>query len=328
MRLTVRVDASSPAVAAVVDGAGAADVTTGTVVVWARTGAARRPTPPRPTPMTPATTTSPATTMRASSTKERDRPAAVISKGESRTPCPLPGSALVQRRQCWCLGQEYVVRPPIVRRSSGVPSRGHRPPRCRAACSRPRWLPPAASSSVSTARIDRSSRPRSPSASDPAGRAGSSPARHRISSAQQVADPGDPGLVHQPGLQRRRARRPSAAASSRGRMAKASTPSMDSSGSSSTPPSRRGSLSRSWPPPAKLERRTGPRRPGHATTRTPAPRCPGARRRRAARSSRSAARAPGRRRTCRAAAASPPPGRDELDAPRARRPAPAPSGPA
>ena len=57
-------------------------------------------------------------------------------------------------------------------------------------------------------------RPRG-SSSEPAGRAGSSPARHRISSTSRLPEAGDPGLVEQPGLHRRRAARPAPPAAAR-----------------------------------------------------------------------------------------------------------------
>ena len=319
MRLTVRVEASSPALAAVVDGAGA-DVTAG-----GGRGLRPRTARQRPARRRPARAPPPGSAARARRSGTARQPS---YRGVSLARTRTYHGARSSRRQCWWRGQEYVVRPPIVRRSSGVPSRGQRPPR-----SAGRLQPPeVAATGGEQLGQHRPHRPQQPpplavvEATRPGGPGRGRPAtgsRRPAGCRSRRCDPGPsagPSAAPSCG--------PATAASCRGRMAKASTPSLASSGSSSTPPSRRGSFSRSCPPPAKLERRTGPTRRGRATTRTPAPRCPGARRPPAARSSRSAARAPGRRRTCRAAGASPAAGPRPADGPRARRPAPAPSAPA
>ncbi len=101
----------------------------------------------------------------------------------------------------WQTGHQYVVRPPIVARSSGAPSRGHVPARPRACTKRPVWTPPSRIASRVAARSWRRRRSSSSVrqlARDPArGEAG---APERLV-GEQVADAGDRALIEQPGLE-------------------------------------------------------------------------------------------------------------------------------
>ena len=136
------------------------------------------------------------------------------------------------------------MRPPIVRRCSGAPSRGQVAPRTRATWRSPVWLPPR----LVSRRIVRRSvavqtrRPRR-AASERPGRAGSSPARHRISSASRLPIPAtwlwssSHALSGRPAARRGRRGGPAAVTAS------ASVPRCAVSGSSCTPPRRRGSTS-------------------------------------------------------------------------------------
>ena len=153
------------------------------------------------------------------------------------------------------------MRPPIVRRSSGTPSRGQLAPRCAGDLEVARVAAAPAGSA-------RRSWPRGGDggAGPPAGRQG--PARTgRVDPGppqdlvgQQVADPRHPALVEEPGLHRCGARRPARSAAADGVSASASGPRRSSTGSSSTPPRRRGSTTSSEPPPSKHEGEADPGR--------------------------------------------------------------------
>ena len=73
--------------------------------------------------------------------------------------------------------------------ASSAPSLGQRPPRTRATCRRPRCEPPPASRSSTVRRSWRWSRLRSAGSSEPAGRAGSRPARQSTSSTRRLPSP-------------------------------------------------------------------------------------------------------------------------------------------
>ena len=81
------------------------------------------------------------------------------------------------------------MRPPTVRRSSGAPSLGQVLPRTRARCRSPVWEPPRRVSSAMVDRRWRCSRRSSLGSRSDAGRAGSSPARHSISSTSRLPMP-------------------------------------------------------------------------------------------------------------------------------------------
>lgn len=160
------------------------------------------------------------------------------------------GATLAGARQRWWWGHDHEVRPPMVRRTSAVPSRGHRPSATRSGCSAPVWDPPPAMRSSSVVRRWRWSRRTSAGESEPAGRAGSSPARYRTSSAVRLPTPANRDwsisrTFRGAALAARMRRRPAVVT------APASTPRRDSAGSSTTPPSRRGSRTRRSPPSAK-----------------------------------------------------------------------------
>ena len=128
------------------------------------------------------------------------------------------------------------MRPPTVRRRSGAPSFGQCAPGSRCEVRSPVWDPPRRPRMRSVSLIARCSRRVSSVVSVSATRAGSIPARHSTSSHEQVAESGDPGLVHQHRLDRRAAPRRHGArarrASARTRRGRARS----SSGSSSTAP--------------------------------------------------------------------------------------------
>ena len=185
------------------------------------------------------------------------------------------------------------MRPPMVRRWSGAPSRGQVAPRTRATWRSPVWLPPRSVSSRDRARRGggAGAAPR-PASSERAGRAGSMPGPPEDLVGEQVADAGDAALVEEPRLERRpaggQARRAAAPAAPRGRRGRGGR----RVGSSTTPPRRRGSTTA-----GRRRRRSAgrsgstPARRGRSSTRALDR---AVRRRRAAgRSSRSAARAVG-----------------------------------
>ena len=95
------------------------------------------------------------------------------------------------------------MRPPMVRRWSGAPSRGQVAPRTRATWRSPVWLPPRLVSSRIVRPSVRCSTVTSSGSSDAAGRAGSMPGPPEDLVGQQVADAGDVALVEQPRLERR-----------------------------------------------------------------------------------------------------------------------------
>ena len=107
--------------------------------------------------------------------------------GNAIGPTPLPGRRGGAQR--WCSGQEYVVRPPIVRRSSAVPSSGQCPSRCRSDWRSPVCDPPRRPNSSRVAAIDAAKAAVSSGSRPPASRAGSSPTRQSTSSTRRFPNP-------------------------------------------------------------------------------------------------------------------------------------------
>ena len=88
-------------------------------------------------------------------------------------------------------------------RRSSARHRGQRPPGRRCEMSLPVCTPPSRTAERSAARSSRRRRSSSSCVSSPAGRCGSSRARHSASSASRFPDAGEHALVHEPNLERR-----------------------------------------------------------------------------------------------------------------------------
>ena len=122
------------------------------------------------------------------STKGRD--GGSTGGGRAHHGCnPRPARCRNPCAQRWCWGQEYVVRPPIVRRNNSAPSVGHVPPRWRDSCRSPIWEPPRRPSTRNVERIDFRNVAISSAFNEPAARAGSRPARHSVSSVSRLPRP-------------------------------------------------------------------------------------------------------------------------------------------
>ena len=94
-------------------------------------------------------------------------------------------------------GHRYVVRPPTVARASGVPQRGHAPPRPAPARSAPGWTPPLRIASRVAARSSRRSRSSSSSESARASARGGEQGPPERLVGEQVADAREHALVEQ-----------------------------------------------------------------------------------------------------------------------------------
>ena len=149
-----------------------------------------------------------------------------------------------------------------------APSRGHGPPGARAGMWSPVCEPPRRPSTRRVVRIARcrrlaSRRRRGVSA----GRAGIDAGAPQRLVGEQVAEPGDAGLVHQHRLHRRAAAGEHRARAAASVSANASGPSRSSSGSSSTAPSRRGSRRYERPAVGEPHPEAVPRRRRHGCSR-------------------------------------------------------------
>ena len=153
--------------------------------------------------------------------------------------------------QTWCVGHHHEVRPPTVVRCSGVPSFGHTPPGCRSSIRSPRCEPPRLVRSDSVRPSCRCSRRTSTRVRLAAGRRGESPARHSTSSAMRFPTPATRDWSSSRAFTG--ADDPSsAAARPAAPIEAASGPRPDRSGSSDTPPRRRGSCTTIRPPSANV----------------------------------------------------------------------------